>query len=73
MARCESNTGAYLLFWSKVVDDVEELPDLLRGLALDHVSHGLAANITKMPGDGDVSGVAAKGRMGTKAGRTAGA
>jgi hypothetical protein len=35
----------YLLLRSKVVDNVEELPDFLRCLALDHVSNGLAAHI----------------------------
>jgi hypothetical protein len=36
----------YLLLRSEIVDDVEELPDLLRGLALDHVGNGLAPDIT---------------------------
>lgn len=34
-----------LLLGSEIVDDVEELPDLLGSLALDHVSDGLASNI----------------------------
>jgi hypothetical protein len=36
----------YLLLRGKVVDNVEELPDFLRCLALDHVSNGLAAHVT---------------------------
>ena len=36
---------AYLLLRREVVDDVEELPDLLRRLALDHVCNRLAANV----------------------------
>jgi hypothetical protein len=34
-----------LLFRSEVVDNVEELADLLRGLALDHVGDGLATDV----------------------------
>jgi len=36
-----------LLLRSEVVGDIEGLADLLRGLALDHVGDGLAANIKK--------------------------
>ena len=38
---------ADLLFfrWGKVVLDVEGLTNFLRGLALDHVSHGFAGHI----------------------------
>lgn len=36
-----------LLLGSEIVDDVEELPDLLGSLALDHVSDGLASNIAR--------------------------
>jgi hypothetical protein len=36
-----------LLLGSKVVLDVERLANLLGGLALDHVGHGLAADIEK--------------------------
>jgi len=36
----------YLFLGSEVVDDVEELPDLFRSLALDHVGDGLASDIT---------------------------
>lgn len=35
-----------LLLGSKVVDNIKELPDLLRRLALDHVRYCLAANIS---------------------------
>jgi len=35
-----------LLLGSKVVDDVEKLADLFWGLALDHVCHSLATDIT---------------------------
>ena len=35
----------HLLLGGEVVHDVEELADLLRCLALDHVGDGLAANI----------------------------
>ena len=35
----------YLFLGSKVIDDVEKLPDFLRGLALDHVCNGFAPNI----------------------------
>ena len=38
-------TDLVLLFRSEVVLDVESLADLLGRLALDHVGHGLAANI----------------------------
>lgn len=34
------------LFGCEIVDDVEELPDLLRSLALDHVGNGLASYVT---------------------------
>ena len=34
-----------LLAGSEVVLDVEGLPDLLGGLALDHVGHGLAGDV----------------------------
>ena len=34
-----------LLAGGEVVLDVERLPDLLWGLALDHVSHGLAGDV----------------------------
>jgi hypothetical protein len=36
-----------LLLRGEVIGDVECLSDLLRGLALDHVGDGLAANIQK--------------------------
>jgi hypothetical protein len=39
---------SYLLFGSKVVHYVEELSDLLRRLALNHIGDGLAANIAIM-------------------------
>ena len=38
-------TDVLLLLWGEVVRDIECLADLLGGLALDHVCHGLAANI----------------------------
>jgi hypothetical protein len=38
-------TDMLLLFRSEVVRDVECLADLLRGLALNHVGHRLAANV----------------------------
>lgn len=44
-----------------LVDNVEELANLLGGLALDHVGDGLAANVTgrsvskRRAGDGDVT------------------
>lgn len=38
-------TNLLLLLGSEVVGDVESLSDLLRGLALDHVGHGLASDI----------------------------
>ena len=34
-----------LFLRGEVVHDVEELPNLLRGLALDHIGDGLAPNI----------------------------
>lgn len=37
---------AYLLLRSEIVDDVEELANLLRRLALDHVRDCLATDIT---------------------------
>jgi hypothetical protein len=40
-------TDLLFLFRSEVVRDVERFPDLLWRLALDHVGHGLAANIEK--------------------------
>ena len=36
----------YLFLGSKVIDNVEEFPDLLGCLAFDHVSDGLAAHVT---------------------------
>jgi hypothetical protein len=36
---------ADLLFGSEIVHDVKELPDLFRGLTLDHVSDGLATHV----------------------------
>jgi hypothetical protein len=36
-----------LLLGSEVIGNVEGLSDLLRGLALDHVGDGLAANVKK--------------------------
>ena len=36
---------AYLLLGREIVHDVEELADLFRSLALDHVSYSLASNI----------------------------
>ena len=38
-------TNLFFLLGSEVVLDVEGLPDLLWGLALDHVGHGLAGDI----------------------------
>jgi hypothetical protein len=38
---------AYLFLWSKVIHNVEELANLLGGLALDHVGNGLAAHIAE--------------------------
>ena len=35
----------HLFLRGEVVNDVEELPDLFRGLALDHVSDGLTPDI----------------------------
>lgn len=37
----------HLLFISEVLRDVEHVTDLLRRLALDHVSNGLAAHVTE--------------------------
>ena len=37
--------ATYLLLRSEIVYNVEELPDLLRGLALDHIGDGLAPDI----------------------------
>jgi hypothetical protein len=37
---------SYLLLRGEVIYYVEELPDLLRCLALDHVGDGLAAHVT---------------------------
>ena len=37
--------ATYLLLRGEVVDDVEEFPDLFRGLALDHVGDGFAPDI----------------------------
>jgi hypothetical protein len=34
-----------LLLWGEVILDVEGLSDLLWGFALDHVGHGLAADV----------------------------
>jgi hypothetical protein len=34
-----------LLLWCKVIDDIEELADLLRSLALNHICHSFTANI----------------------------
>ena len=42
----EESRDAHLLLRREVVDNVEELADLLRGLALDHVRHGFATNIS---------------------------
>lgn len=36
-----------LFFWGKVIGDVEGSSDFLCTLALDHVSHSLAANVQK--------------------------
>merc|ERR1719201_926876 len=44
-----------LLTWGEVILDVECLPDLLRGLALDHVGHSLAGDV-KEPLDVKVVG-----------------
>ena len=41
----EESRDAHLLLRREVVDNVEELADLLRGLALDHVRDCLASNI----------------------------
>lgn len=41
--------GAHLFFRSEVVHDVKELANLFRGLTLDHIRDGLAANIAKPP------------------------
>ena len=38
-------TSAYLFLRSEIVDDVEQLADLLRSLALDHVGNGLATDV----------------------------
>jgi hypothetical protein len=38
-------TDLLLLLRGEVIGDVERLPDLLGGLALDHVRNGLAANV----------------------------
>ena len=38
-------TDLILLLWREIVLDVERLTDLLRRLALDHVRHGLAADV----------------------------
>jgi hypothetical protein len=37
---------SYLLLWGEVIHDVEEFPDLLGCLTLDHVGDGLAAYVT---------------------------
>lgn len=41
-------TDLLLLLRGKVVGDVKGLANLLGGLALDHVGHGLAANVEKL-------------------------
>ena len=41
-----------LLAGSEVVLNVESLPDLLRGLPLDHVGHGLAGHVQETLQDG---------------------
>lgn len=40
--------SSHLLLWREVVDDVEELADLLSGLALQHVRNRLAADVTEV-------------------------
>ena len=40
------STVAYLLLRRKVVYNIEELANLFRCLALDHVRHGFATNIS---------------------------
>lgn len=40
-------TDLVLLFRSEIILDVEGLANLLGGLALDHVRHGLAADVQK--------------------------
>ena len=47
-----------LFFGGEIVHDVEELANFLRGLTLDHVSNGLAANIAERKcGQPDVEGI----------------
>ena len=38
--------GRYLFLRGEVIYDVEQLPNLFRCLALDHVGHSLAAHVT---------------------------
>ena len=38
---------AHLFFRGEVIDDVEQLPDFLWSLSLDHVRDGLAADIAE--------------------------
>ncbi len=44
--------GTHLLLGSEIVDDVEELANLLGGLALDHVRYRLAADVATGSGTG---------------------
>ena len=45
-AKAISEILTHLFLWGEVVNNVEKLTDLFRGLALDHVGHGLASNVT---------------------------
>ena len=37
----------HLFLGGEVVDNVEELPDLVRALSFDHICHSLASNVAE--------------------------
>jgi len=38
-------TYAYLFLWGEIIDNVEKFANFFRSLSLDHVGHGLTANV----------------------------